>query len=136
MSDRQLLAAALDNLLVIGNAATYQAVLVMREAARERLAQLPKQCGTCDGTGWADKGELLAKVEAAHTGKRVAVAGAECSDCHGSGKVYPVETVERLAEALSQVTLGNINAGFKENRYPLIAAVILDALNAEIRAVV
>jgi len=42
-------------------------------------------CGECERSGWADKGELIEKVRAANTGKRVAVAGAECPSCGGSG---------------------------------------------------
>lgn len=41
------------------------------------------------------------------------------------------ETMDRIIEALRQATLGNINAGFKEDRFPLIAARVYAVLDGE-----
>lgn len=97
MSDREALAAALED-FEPGWSMNLDALYY---AARERLAQLPEKCGTCDGNGAIQVGDAFPY----------------CPTCRGSGKVYPAELV---------FTVMNVGA-LPES----LAAAVLDALNGE-----
>ena len=117
MSNREALAKALDVVsdgpllreMTRHNAAAFaEATAALVEAARERLAQLPQKCTTrhyYDGPHRDD-----------------------CPSCHGSGKVYPAELVERIREAIREVS-PKYQMLITELVCERIAVAVLDALN-------
>jgi hypothetical protein len=102
---REALAAALE-FAVVSNVDD----LCIVAAARERLAQLPEKCETCEGKGWRNQG----------------VPG-ECPACHGRGVLYPPALVERIAATIYQHD--NFVDGPRESE--ILAVAVLDALNGE-----
>lgn len=117
MSDREALAAAVDQVMSwIGGDERRPtpnqilAVGTLLNTARERLAQLPEDCGTCDGEG---------HYVVASTRGQWATDDLACPTCHGSGKVYPAELVKRIANCIDSRI---------DRRY---VVAILEALNKE-----
>lgn len=108
MSDREALAAALDTWDKAAQQSPQflDATKLLALAALKYLAQLPEKCGTCNGMGVAG-------------GNYGAV---DCPPCHGSGKVYQAELVERIARIIAR---------HGDGTYPNSKAVaVLDALNS------
>ena len=65
---------------------------LINAAARKQLALMPLDCPDCDGHGCFGFSELQPG------------GGESCKPCHGSGKVYPPETVEKIAEAIDSIS--------------------------------
>lgn len=66
-------------------------------AARMQLALMPEKCGTCGGTG---------SVTLPNATEREYLEGLredQCPRCR-NGKVYPPETVEKIAEAIDSIS--------------------------------
>lgn len=61
-------------------------------AARKQVALMPVDCPDCDGHGCFGFSELQPG------------GGETCKPCHGLGKVYPPETVEKIAEAIDSIS--------------------------------
>lgn len=83
------------------------------------LAQLPETCGICDGNGELDDWYFD-----------------PCPKCNRTGKVYPAELVERIAEALldHDIAQGYMLAKFRSVQRPNAharAVAVLDALNSQ-----
>ena len=96
MMTREELEAAMERFYPTPSLLTSPLSLIA-DAARKQLALMPEKCGTCGGEGSP-------------------IVGYPCKDCHGSGKVYPPETVALIIRLLSFNT-------------PDVAAIkILDAL--------
>lgn len=122
MTDREALAAALDDFdnwtRLMGASPD---LLTIALAARERLAQLKRDCRDCAGTGeeWASE----ARVDKQ-----------ECFVCGGSGKVYPDELVRivsmEFAAALASFRSEMMSGVFVElcNNH---AVAVLDALDGK-----
>lgn len=68
---------------------------ILKQAAKERLAQLPETCETCGGAG------VLCRYDPPTVYTHDHDDGCICPPCNGSGKVYPVGTVDRIAGAIA-----------------------------------
>ena len=108
---------------------------VIGDAARKQLALMPEKCEHGQSKPHYPTGEhapykdFLDKALHEYHPKSDPPTYSMPDMC--SGKVYEQETVEAIAEALRQVTLGNINGWLlTESRYPLLAIAVLDAINA------
>lgn len=96
---------------------------VILAAARERLAQMPEKCGTCYGRALSFDGPTTA-----HTGEKVFYP---CPSCHGSGRVYPAELVERIAGVILQSDAKDLRTHPSVEWYRTLAVAVLDAINQE-----
>lgn len=124
MSDREALAAALEIYDLRFEAQTFgewsHAIPTLVAAALERLAQLPEKC-----------------PDDRHVGYDEYVV---CPTCHGSGKVYPAELVERIARALHDAQEKHrAHPSYWEEQLPPYKAMmteravaVLDALNDQV----
>lgn len=90
-------------------------------AARERLAQMPEKCETCDGEGHYVVQSTRGQYE---------TDDITCPTCHGKGFLYPQPLVERIQDILWSVP--SSRWGYKSTAH-LVAVSILDALGSETR---
>jgi len=111
VSEREQLEKALDVVLVAPHADQQHHARTVHAAARERLAQLPEKCGTCEGS-------RLSFRPTAFSGF------ADCEDCGGRGTVYPKALVEVVAHIFHQN--GEWMRWAEAERW---AVAVLDALN-------